>query len=280
MVEIYLCLIIFALLFSAFSGIAMINMGTTPYKEAIKRLDAVKENKHLREHVARKQIKLKKLGADVFLKDQISVFEWYIYKIICGVGFSMLAIFFSNIFSSGKGGGFGGIIAFAAGFFFLDLYLYLRNKSSNEEMMVDIMEMSRSVLYGKRGGQYISDALKDSVIVVENKRLKLALIRLRNSLDSGMSIEECLQELELSFSSGEISAFCTVVKSLQSTGQVDESLRILENNIEREQNSVNKRRLVILENKTMMYVMMVAFDILALILYCVIMKLLDMQIGF
>lgn len=280
MVEIYLCLIIFALLFSAFSGIAMINMGTTPYKEAIKRLDAVKENKHLREHVARKQIKLKKLGADVFLKDQISVFEWYIYKIICGVGFSMLAIFFSNIFSSGKGGGFGGIIAFIAGFFFLDLYLYLRNKSSNEEMMVDIMEMSRSVLYGKRGGQYISDALKDSVIVVENKRLKLALIRLRNSLDSGMSIEECLQELELSFSSGEISAFCTVVKSLQSTGQVDESLRILENNIEREQNSVNKRRLVILENKTMMYVMMVAFDILALILYCVIMKLLDMQIGF
>jgi len=280
MVEIYLCLIIFALLFSAFSGIAMINMGTTPYKEAIKRLDAVKENKHLREHVARKQIKLKKLGADVFLKDQISVFEWYIYKVICGVGFSMLAIFFSNIFSSGKGGGFGGIIAFIAGFFFLDLYLYMRNKSSNEEMMVDIMEMSRSVLYGKRGGQYISDALKDSVIVVENKRLKLALIRLRNSLDSGMSIEECLQELELSFSSGEISAFCTVVKSLQSTGQVDESLRVLENNIEREQNSVNKRRLVILENKTMMYVMMVAFDILALILYCVIMKLLDMQIAF
>lgn len=280
MVEIYLCLIIFALLFSAFSGIAMINMGTTPYKEAIKHLDAVKENKHLREHVARKQIKLKKLGADVFLKDQISVFEWYIYKVICGVGFSMLAIFFSNIFSSGKGGGFGGIIAFVAGYFFLDLYLHFRNKSSNEEMMVDIMEMSRSVLYGKRGGQYISDALKDSVIVVENKRLKLALIRLRNSLDSGMSIEECLQELELSFSSGEISAFCTVVKSLQSTGQVDESLRILENNIEREQNSVNKRRLVILENKTMMYVMMVAFDILVLILYCVIMKLLDMQIGF
>lgn len=230
--------------------------------------------------MARKQIKLKKLGADVFLKDQISVFEWYIYKVVCGVGFSMLALFFANIFSDGKSGSVVTIAGFVVGFFFLDLYLYMRNKSSNEEMMVDIMEMSRSVLYGKRGGQYISDALKDSVIVVENKRLKLALIRLRNSLDSGMSIEECLQEMELSFSSGEISAFCTVVKSLQSTGQVDESLKVLENNIEREQNSVNKRRLVILENKTMMYVMMVAFDILALILYCVIMKLLDMQIAF
>ena len=86
--------------------------------------------------------------------------------------------------------------------------------------------------------------------------------------------------MELSFSNGEISAFCTVIKSLQTTGQVDESLKTLENNIEREQAGVNKRRLVILENKTMMYVMMIAFDILGVILYCIIMKLLEMQIAF
>lgn len=280
MVEIYICLIIFALLFSAFQGLAMIKMGTTPYKEAMKKLDAVKDNWLLKEHVARKQIQLKKLGADVFLKDQITVSQWYIYKLLCGISFSLIAIFIGNIASDGKGAGVVGVLVFLGGFYFLDLYLHLQNKSSNEAMIVDIMEMSRSVLYGKRGGQYISDALKDAVIVVENKRLKMALIRLSNSLDSGMSIEECLEELELSFTSGEIAAFCTVIKSLQSTGQVDESLKVLENNIEREQNSVNKRRCVILENKTMMYVMMVAFDILALILYCVIMKLMDMQIGF
>ena len=280
MVEIYICLIIFALLFSAFQGITMLKMGTTPYKEAIKKLDAVKDNWLLKEHVARKQIKLKKLGADVFLKDQITVSQWYIYKLLCGITFSLIAIFIGNIASDGTGAGLIGIVVFLGGFYFLDLYLYLQNKSSNEAMMVDVMEMSRSVLYGKRGGQYISDALKDSVIVVENKRLKMALIRLSNSLDSGMSIEECLEELELSFSSGEISAFCTVIKALQSTGQIEESLKVLENNIEREQNSVNKKRCVILENKTMMYVMLVAFDILALILYCVIMKLLDLQIGF
>ena len=279
MVEIFICILIFALLFSAFQGLAMIKMETTPYKEAIKKLNEAKDNRHVREFVARKQIQLKKLGADVFLKDQITVSQWYIYKLIWSVAFVFVTIFLSKVFT--------GEVAFVvvffagvAGFFFMDLYLRMRNKSSNEEMMTDIVEMSRSVLYGKRGGQYITDALKDSVIVVENKRLKLALIRLSNNLDSGMSIDECLQELELSFSSGEISAFCTVIKSLQSTGQVDESLKVLENNIEREQVSVNKRRCVVLENKTMMYVMMVAFDILGLILYCVIMKLLDMQIAF
>lgn len=279
MVEIFIYIVIFALLFSAFQGLAMIKMETTPYKEAIKKLNEAKDNRHVREFAARKQIQLKRLGADVFLKDQITVSQWYIYKLIWSVTFAFVTIFLSKVFT-GEVAFVVVFLAGVAGFFFMDLYLRMRNKSSNEEMMTDIVEMSRSVLYGKRGGQYITDALKDSVIVVENKRLKLALIRLSNNLDSGMSIDECLQELELSFSSGEISAFCTVIKSLQSTGQVDESLKVLENNIEREQISVNKRRCVILENKTMMYVMMVAFDILGLILYCVIMKLLDMQIAF
>lgn len=139
---------------------------------------------------------------------------------------------------------------------------------------------STQMYYVKRGGQYIADALKDSVIVVENKRLKTALLRLRNDLESGLSLDECLDELELSFSNGEISSFCTVIKSLQSTGQVDEALRTLENNIEREQASVNKRRCMILEHKTMMYVIFIAMDLMAMILYCIIMKLLEMQIGF
>ena len=37
---------------------------------------------------------------------------------------------------------------------------------------------------------------------------------------------------------------------------------------------------MILEQKTMMYVIFIAMDILAMILYCIIMKLLELQIGF
>lgn len=276
---ILILLIIFTLLFSAFQGICMIKINTTPYKEAIKKLNNVKNSKSVQEFVARKQIRLKKLGADMFLKDGITVSQWYMYKMLWALAFMFVVMFITKVFC-GKSIL---LVSFAfslAGFFFMDLYLRMKNNSSNEEMMSDIMEMSRSVLYGKRGGQYISDALKDSVMVVENKRLKLALIKLKNNLESGMPIDESLKEMELSFSSGEISAFCTVIKSLQSTGQVDESLKVLERNIEREQISVNKKRCVILENKTMFYVMLVAFDLLALILYCVVMKLLEMQIGF
>ena len=54
----------------------------------------------------------------------------------------------------------------------------------------------------------------------------------------------------------------------------------MENNIERGQAGVSKRECIVLENKTMVYVLLIAFDLLIMILYCIIMKLLDMQIAF
>lgn len=272
--------LLFIIIFSMVQGIVYLIKGTTPAKEAKKTIGKIKHSSVLTKFVAEKQIELKKMGAGVLLKDQMTVSQWYMFKTLMATAFGMIVFFIvSGIMDSPVGKPLT-VIAAVAGWFFLDLLLRLQNKSSNDEMMPDIMEMSRSVLYGKRGGQYIADALKDSVIVVENKRLKTALMKLRNELDSGKSLDSCLDELEMSFSNGEISSFCTVIKSLQSTGQVDEALRTLENNIEREQVSVNKKRCIMLEHKTMMYVIFIAMDILAMILYCIIIKLLELQLGF
>lgn len=272
--------LLFIIIFSMVQGIVYLIKGTTPAKEAKKTIGKIKHSSVLTKFVAEKQIELKKKGAGVLLKDQMTVSQWYMFKALMATAFGMIVFFIvSGVMNSSVGKPLT-VIAAVAGWFFLDLLLRLQNKSSNDEMMPDIMEMSRSVLYGKRGGQYIADALKDSVIVVENKRLKTALMKLRNELDSGRSLDSCLDELEMSFSNGEISSFCTVIKSLQSTGQVDEALRTLENNIEREQISVNKKRCIMLEHKTMMYVIFIAMDILAMILYCIIIKLLELQLGF
>lgn len=279
-VAVLLSLVLFAAVFTFVQAIVMIALHTSQQEEARKQIKKVKEAKGFREFMHKKQIALKKHGADVFLSDGITVGQWYLYKTMIGAVFAFIALLITKGFMNSNLSPVITVLAGVAGWLFLDMYLRIANKSSNDEMMADICEMSRSVLYGKRGGQYIADALKDAVVVVENKRLKTALIKMRNDLEGGKAINDCLDDLELSFSNGEISAFCTVIKSLQTTGQVDESLKTLENNIEREQAGVNKRRLVILENKTMMYVMMIAFDILGVILYCIIMKLLEMQIAF
>jgi len=275
-----LIVLLFIILFVLVQGIVYLTIGTTPAKEAKKQLNKVKHSRVVTRFVLEKQIWLKKMGASIFLKDQLTVSQWYMAKGLMAITLFAIAYFVTGaIFKMDSAR----VIALGVGmlgFFLLDLVLRLQNKSSNDEMLSDIMEMSRSVLYGKNGGQYIVDALKDAVIVVENKRLKTALMNLRNNLDSGVSLNDCLDELELSFSNGEISSFCTVIKSLQSTGQVNEALKTLENNIEREQVSVNKRRCLILEHKTMMYVIFIAMDLMLMILYCIIMKLLALQIGF
>lgn len=273
-------LLLFILCFGIMQSIIYRMHGTTPEKEARKQLKALKNSDVVMRFLLEKQISLKRMGAGVLLKDQMSVGQWYLYKLLFAFIFDLCCFFMLQglgIHSFKKGIL---LFSFVLGWFFLDVLLKAKNKASNDEMMPDIMEMSRSVLYGKRGGQYIADALKDAVIVVENKRLKSALLKLRTDLDAGKSLEECLSDLELSFFNAEISSFCTVIKSLQVTGQVDEALKTLEQNIEREQISVNKRRCLRLEQKTMLYVILIAMDILAMILYCIIMKLMELQIGF
>ena len=276
---VFLFAVLFVTLFMFVQGGYYLYKGTTPAKEAKKKIEKIKHSSAVTRFMLEKQIELKKMGAGILLKDQMTVSQWYLYKGLMAGLFGLITFFVTRgVIKTDLSKPLTALAA-VVGWLFLDLILKAQNKSSNDEMMPDIMEMSRSVLYGKRGGQYIADALKDAVIV-ENKRLKTALMRLRNDLDAGRSLDECLDELEMSFSNGEISAFCTVIKSLQSTGQVDEALRTLENNIEREQVSVNKRRCMILEHKTMMYVIFIAMDILAMILFCIIMKLFELTAGF
>ncbi len=275
-----LLFLIFALVFTTIQTLLLRKEGLDSKTYAKEQLENLKKGRHFQEFVLRKQIKLKKYGADIFVRDGILVSQWYLYKAlfasVAGVITFVLSV---KVFHADAGYIItAAVTAFA--WFFLDLYLSMENKQSNEAMMPDICEMSRSVLYGKRGGQYIIDAIKDACIVVENKRLKMGMIKLRSNLDAGRSLEESLNEFEMSFTTPEIASFCTVIKSLQTTGHVEEALKTLENNIERGQAGVNKRKCIVLENKTMVYVLLIAFDLLIMILYCIIMKLLDMQIAF
>lgn len=268
------------LMFTTIQSVMLRKSGKTSLIFAKEALLKAGNSKTVKTYVYRKQIWLKKHGADVFLQDGILVSRWYLYKFVLASMTESITYLIAVTICKNPAGVLITVLCTVAAWFFLDLYLILEDKQSNEAMMADICEMSRSVLYGKKGGQYIIDAIKDAVMVVNNKRLKMAMIRMTADLNTGRSLDEALTDFEMSFSGVEIASFCTVIRSLQSTGHVEEALKSLENNIERGQAGVNKRQCIVLENKTLAYVMLIAFDLLIMILYCIIMKLLDMQIGF
>ncbi len=280
MTESILLILLFAVIFTSIQNLSLRKEGKDIKVYAKEKLENLKKGKRVQELILLKEIKLKRYGADFFLKDGILVSEWYLYKAILALVSGLITYVLSvKVFKADAGLLITTIVSILA-CFFLDIYLTLENKQSNEAMMSDISEMSRSVLYGKKGGQYIIDAIKDACRVVENKRLKTSLIKLRSNLDAGRGLEESLSEFELNFTTPEIKSFCTVIKSLQTTGHVEEALKTLENNIERGKAGVNKRKCIVLENKTMVYVLLIAFDLLIMILYCIVEKLLDMQIAF
>lgn len=117
--------------------------GTTPEKEARKQLKAIKNSGVVTRFLLEKQISLKRMGAGVLLKDQMSVGQWYLSKLLFAFSFGLCSFFMLQglgIHSFKKGIL---LFSFVLGWFFLDVLLKAKNKASNDEMMPDIMEMSR-----------------------------------------------------------------------------------------------------------------------------------------
>lgn len=80
----FLYALLFVVMFSIIQGIVYLIKGTTPVKEAKKTINKVKDSSVLTKFVAEKQIELKKMGAGVLLKDQMTVSQWYMFKtLIC-----------------------------------------------------------------------------------------------------------------------------------------------------------------------------------------------------
>ncbi len=274
-----LCILLFLCLLAMGLEVHFLRRGTSLARASARKVDYIRSTDIFARRLAQKQTSLRRMGAGLLLKDQLTVGQWYLYKLVLAVAFGLIASMLAAAFDI-SAAGLAVALAAVAGWLFLDLYLKLKNDASNEAMLPDIMELSRTVKNGNRGGQFISYALTASILELENKRLKLALIGLKNRLDAGMTLEAALDDFEEGFSNAEISSFCTVIKALQTTGQVDEALSPRKSNIERPQVSFNKRRTILLEKKTMLYVILIAMDIIAMILYCILMRLVEMQLGF
>ena len=189
MTESILLIFLFAVIFTSIQNLFLRKDGKDIKVYAKEKLENLKKGKRVQEFILLKEIKLKRYGADFFLKDGILVSEWYLYKALLSLITGLITYVLSvKVLKADAGILITTAVAILA-WFFLDIYLSLENKQSNEAMMSDISEMSRSVLYGKKGGQYIIDAIKDACRVVENKRLKTSLIKLRSNLDAENVLE-------------------------------------------------------------------------------------------
>ena len=91
-----LLILLFLVIFGAIQSVMYIKYDTTPTREAIKQINKMKNSSVVQNFIAEKQIQLRKMGAAVLLKDQMTVSQWYMYKGMMAGLFFLICLFITK----------------------------------------------------------------------------------------------------------------------------------------------------------------------------------------
>lgn len=120
-----------------------------------------------------------------------------------------------------------------AGFFLPDLLMKEMNKSDNEKMLDDIICIYSTLKIYTTSSQHMTDALIKCQRLVENGRLKEALLELNNNILSGkITTEDSIDLFNSRFCNNNIDNLCIIIKQALRTGHSAEILSDISKQIE------------------------------------------------
>lgn len=112
-----------------------------------------------------------------------------------------------------------GIALLPLGYFLPELIVNESNKSDNKQMLDDIKNIYDTLRIQTKAGVYITSVITDCYLVVKNKRLKKALLKLTSDIAAKNDIEESLDEFRNRFSNEYIDTLVIIIKQSMQTGQ-------------------------------------------------------------
>lgn len=112
-----------------------------------------------------------------------------------------------------------GIMAAVVGFFALDFILNISDKSDNDKMLDDIKNIYDTLRIQTKAGVYITSVITDCYLVVQNKRLKQALLELTSDIIAKNDTEDALDTFRNKFNNPYIDTMVIIIKQSMKTGQ-------------------------------------------------------------
>ena len=113
----------------------------------------------------------------------------------------------------------GGLIGAVIGYFALDFLADMSNKSDNDKMLDDIKNVYDTLRIQTKAGVYITSVITDCYLVVQNKRLKKAFLRLTSDIAAKNDVDAALDEFRNKFENEYINALVIIIKQSMKTGQ-------------------------------------------------------------
>lgn len=125
-----------------------------------------------------------------------------------------------------------GLVFMVVGYFGLDFIVDQSDKSDNKKMLSDIENLYDTLRIQTKAGVYISSVLTDCYLVVKNKRLKSALLKLTSDIAAKNDMNEALDSFQGMFRNEYIDTFVIVVKQSMKTGQASKMFEDIRGQIE------------------------------------------------
>lgn len=114
---------------------------------------------------------------------------------------------------------FAGLVLLPIGYFGLDFIINVSDKSDNDKMLSDIEDIYDTLRIQTKAGVYITSVLTDCYLVVKNKRLKSAFLKLTSDIAAKNDIDMALDDFRAKFRNEYIDTLVIIIKQSMKTGQ-------------------------------------------------------------
>lgn len=112
-----------------------------------------------------------------------------------------------------------GLALLPIGYFGLDFIINMSDKADNDKMLADIEDVYDTLRIQTKAGVYITSVLTDCYLVVKNKRLKSAFLKLTSDIAAKNDIDTALDDFRGKFRNEYIDTLVIIIKQSMQTGQ-------------------------------------------------------------
>lgn len=145
---------------------------------------------------------------------------------ICKMGFAIFFMLIGLSYSIMLG-----VIAMVVGWFIMDIIVQESDKSDNKNILDDIKNVYDTLKIQTKAGVYITSVLTDCYLIVQNKRLKDAFLKLTSDIVATNDAEESLDKFRNKFNNEYIDTLVVIIKQSLQTGQASKMFDDIRNQI-------------------------------------------------
>lgn len=160
---------------------------------------------------------------DKFLSKQgyplkLNIFTYYALKVALALFFMLSAkLNYDNQILT--------IVFTIAGYFLIDLYIFMNKKTRDAEICTDLLNVVNSISLQLSAHITLKDSLKRQFEICKNKDFKRAMLAFSTKYElSELSVEKAVQELKSKFDITEINMFCNALKEYNKVENIKEVL--------------------------------------------------------